>query len=416
MTRSELREIIGSCKQRVVLAEVFDRIGFHSDSERLTEEVLAVIASLSEDNSGFRKFAIRGYTSRDEYIQNIMSGLGGGIGAGATMGGLPGAAIGGLAGTALGAVRGPAQDMWFKNINGKLSRSMALAQDFARGSQKLAAELNRSGDTAGSTMILQIAQTLHERVRSQFEAMKGQLSQQMGISPESDKKWYSDWGPKIQRYYRMMRSMSDNDMVKTAQSEDYDAEMEAEKEFEKYRQSQPFGGLESLGEMFFGKPLSGGSRSQASVPSLADPQNMTFYPWLATGGTAQGLASRVGLPGLSKGMAAVANPLNKAFAPMFAGEIGGIVGGKVGGSLANQLHGGGKQGEVRRLAGELGQITSEIEKQLGIPMDDIKVSLYQMMNRGFGNQFAGEFGAGYGKQSGDKLAEEYFGNIAKQNA
>jgi hypothetical protein len=421
MKNNDLIETISMCRKRIALAEAFDRVGFHGDSEVLVDEVIAVVASLSDERPGFRRFAIRGYTSRDEYIQNIAGGLGGGIGAGASMGGLAGAAIGGVAGTAVGAVKGPAQDWWFKNVNGKLSRSMALAQDFARGSQKLAAELQRQGDQAGAAAVLQAAQSLHAKVREQFETVKSQMSQQMGITPEQDKKWYSSWMPKIDRYFRMMESSSKNDMIKMAEVrpagppgyEDVDPATAAEEEFEKYRQEQPFSGVESISEIFTGPSLKGGSRSPSGIPAAIDPQSWLTYPWLASKAvTVPTKMMGLRIPGA---LGALETASDKVFAPLMWGEVGGMVGGKAGSWAASQLHGGGAQGEIRRLSGELGQIAAEIEKQMGISLEDVKGTVYQSIG-GLGQQFAGEFGAGYGQQTGNKQSEQYFRNMSNQTA
>lgn len=417
MTKNEMLETISSCRKRIALADVLDRSGFHEDSERIMMEVMVVISSISGEG-GFRRFAIRGYTSMDENIQSIMGGIGAGAGLGGTLGAgifsIPGAAIGSAVGGVAGAVSGPLQDAWFRNVNGRLSRSMALSQDFARGAQKLAAFLQKSGNPEGAAAILQAAQILHTRVRQQYEGMKSQISQQMGISPEEDKRWYSSWLPKIQRYQRMMRAKAEGRMTREAVNQqgteeeeaEYDPWAEAEEEFNKYKQRNLIGGTEELVDMF-GKGLSGGSRSPSAVPGPVNPNEVSFAMWGVPTALSLARIRHPLLQSIGKAGGAVAGPL-------WAADIGGYIGGKAGSAIVNKLHGGGQQGDIRRLSGEMGQIVAEIEKQLGISFEDVKQQVYRSISGNIGNQFAGEFGTGYGQQSGNKQVEDYFRGLSRR--
>ena len=95
MTRDDLFDVIGECRKRVALSAAFDLAGFHDDSDRVLDEVEAVLSPESPDGGKFKRLAIRGYTSGDEYIKNIMRGIGTGAAYGGTAAasGVPGSGL-----------------------------------------------------------------------------------------------------------------------------------------------------------------------------------------------------------------------------------------------------------------------------------------------------------------------------------
>ena len=84
--------------------------------------------------------------------------------------------------------------------------------------------------------------------------------------------------------------------------------------------------------------------------------------------------------------------------PFWGSDVGGTIGGIVGGKAIGMLHGGGREGEEKRLSGELGQILAEVEKNMGTPMTDVRNYLSQALQSGFGEAPTSEFGTGYQQQ------------------
>jgi len=430
MTRDDLFDVIGECRKRVALSAAFDLAGFHDDSDRVRDEVEAVLSPESPDGGKFKRLAIRGYTSGDEYIKNIMRGIGTGAAYGGTaaalgsagIGAPVGAGIGAVVGGIGGAVSGPLQDVWFRNVNGRLSRAKALASDFSERANAIASSLKKEGNEQGAETILQASQILQQRVMEQYEGMKTQISQQMGITPDQDKRWYSSWLPKIERYYRMMRSDDRSGMRRTSAvpGENQAASTSGLGDFasgpgwvtDPMMVAPTASGMGAFGPQVSAANAAYKAAENVGKKAFDDAIKRGLSKTMANNIAKQAAKESMtaaGFPNLAPGLALT------SFIPIAAGMLGGFAGGAAGGWMTGQIHGGGAQAQVRMRAEEMGQIIPEIEKQLGISLGDVSGMIYQAIGSGFGDQYAGEFGAGYGRQTGNRAVQQYFGDMSRQS-
>lgn len=344
-----MRESIRLAKRYLLYAEGLDQEGFPAEAAAVSLDVARFLDGAERVLSGGKRFAIRGRSSWEDYLQTMTTGAGSGAAAGAAMGAVGGLATGGvlsapaaLAGAGTGALWGAAGGLVEKagsdtlyNLSGNISKANALSKDFGYYADQLGKMYPEAAE-----QLKEVAGILKREVSQVYEAKRSEIAKQYGLDPNTsfwqNVKDPSKWGSMIGAKYRTYRSSREGAMERVAQ--------EAANPNSSSGVSDDI--LKGLYNKMFGKKP---AVPRAVIPAAAESVEGAAPKALAGGLTAAGVGA-----GIATGAAA----------------LGGGVAGYMGtdylyGKTEDLIRG--REGKERYILSEMDQIMSEIGRLLNNP-------------------------------------------------
>lgn len=228
-----MKGAVGLAQKYLLYAEDLDRKGFHDEATSISIDIARFLDETDRQLTNGKRFAIRGRSSWEDYLQTITTGAGSGAAAGAAMGGVSGL-IGGpaapatipagmLAGAGTGALWGAAGGLLEKagsdtlyNLSGNISKAKALSKDFGYYANQLTQLYPQA-----KNQIMEVVKILQDEVNQVYETKRAEIAKQYGLDPNVGF-WQSlknpgNWGKMIGSKFRTYRSSKEEGMKRVAQ-------------------------------------------------------------------------------------------------------------------------------------------------------------------------------------------------------
>jgi len=180
------KEILKLASKYLRLSNDLDRDGFDKEAGLIDMEVSYVLENdfmkKKASNEKNVKVALRGQSTWDDYMREMLSGAAaGGVGAAAATGGVL-SPIGAGVGAAAGLGNVAVGDYWFNNVMGRWSKANALMEDFQSTAQRLA-QLVKDVDPDLAQQLTVYPAYAAQNVKQQITQRKAELSAKYGLDP-----------------------------------------------------------------------------------------------------------------------------------------------------------------------------------------------------------------------------------------